>query len=85
LRKIRFRHLVHGEVVETDVILCRRDRWAEQPEFKNPAWGAVNVGRRLVLAVQAPVLDIPEPAVEFPASWPSIDLYEGFERDGEDD
>lgn len=82
MRKIRFRHLVHGEVVEVDVILCRRDRWADQPESSDPAWGSAEVGRRLILAVRAPVFDLPEPVAEFPANWPSIELHE---EGGEDD
>ncbi len=42
--KVRFRHNENGQIVETDLVICRPEEWAERPESRDQAWatGVIN-------------------------------------------
>jgi hypothetical protein len=50
--RIRFRHIFDGEVVETDVITCSQQHWANRPESHDKSWSVAKLPRSRVQAVQ---------------------------------
>jgi hypothetical protein len=56
-----FRHLLGGEVAETDLIESSLAEWLESKEQKDPAW-SVSISGRKVRAVRLPLLRLYSPA-----------------------
>lgn len=56
--KLRYRHVVGGEVVNTDVWIGSRNEWSRAPEAGDGEWLAHPLGRRRVLALRAPTPDV---------------------------
>ena len=55
MKRIRFMHDDCGEVIESDLIIVDRSRWASMPESKSGDWSTRTLGRHL-LALR---LDLP--------------------------
>jgi len=58
VRRVRYRHLVDGVIVETDAVVCRPDEWTDQPESQSEEWSIHTFGRRLLVALRAPLAAI---------------------------
>jgi len=54
VRRIRFRHVEGGEVIESDLIQCKPEEWAGLPESHDPSWSTW-IDERSVFALRLPL------------------------------